>query len=327
MGETLSSLSVLAVLVAVAAGVYHFRQPVNPAVLALGEVETLLAASKPSQGEAETIALPDGIRAVTPPETFDARTLSDKINGKAELYLAAGFVRLETRRLSLVGADTAWMELFIYEMGSPENAYAVFSSQRREAAEPLEGLRHAYLAGNAVFLAAGSRYMEIVGAKADALLMEKMTALAREMAGTSDASDAALPEADLFPPMYVKMETLAMIPADAFGFDRFNCVFTALCRVGDKEMTAFLSPRASREEAAELAKAYAAFLAEYGGRVLEDTGKSPPEARVMEILGTFEIVFEAGDVVAGVREAMDLEAARTLAEALYTRIREASDGS
>jgi hypothetical protein len=59
---------------------------------------------------------PKSLTALTPPETFGPKNLSDKINGKAELYLSAGFVNLASQRFAIEDEPTAWMEAFIYEM-------------------------------------------------------------------------------------------------------------------------------------------------------------------------------------------------------------------
>ena len=64
---------------------------------------------------------------------YDSISLSDKINGKAELYLAAGFARLETQRFALTDNPGQWMERYLYDMGQHANAFSVFSAQRRPA--------------------------------------------------------------------------------------------------------------------------------------------------------------------------------------------------
>ena len=68
---------------------------------------------------------------------YDAATLSDKINGKAELYLAAGFERLECRRFALADDPAGWLERFVYTMRAAPGAFAVYSQQRRPQAQPL----------------------------------------------------------------------------------------------------------------------------------------------------------------------------------------------
>lgn len=61
---------------------------------------------------------------------YNPRTLFDYINGAAELYLAYGFRNLAVRRFEKPGQPPIIAEL--YEMGSPEDAYGVFSYERQE---------------------------------------------------------------------------------------------------------------------------------------------------------------------------------------------------
>ena len=62
--------------------------------------------------------LPQGLKPLTAPETFKADTLSDKIDGKAELYLSAGFNRLFSQRFRDEKASDLWIEAFVYDMGN-----------------------------------------------------------------------------------------------------------------------------------------------------------------------------------------------------------------
>ena len=50
---------------------------------------------------------------LTAGEIFEAQNLSDKINGKAELYLSAGFVRLISQRFKDERGSDLWIEAFL----------------------------------------------------------------------------------------------------------------------------------------------------------------------------------------------------------------------
>src|SRR4030042_1118065 len=68
-----------------------------------------------------------GFTPLAPSESFGPETLSDKIDGKAELYLQAGFKEMSCRSFGLAAAGGARMEAFLYDMGSAPNAFAMFS--------------------------------------------------------------------------------------------------------------------------------------------------------------------------------------------------------
>ncbi len=62
--------------------------------------------------------------------TYNSRTVFGYINGAAELYLAYGFQGLKVRRFAKPGSPPINLE--IYEMASPEDAYGVFSFEYQD---------------------------------------------------------------------------------------------------------------------------------------------------------------------------------------------------
>jgi hypothetical protein len=113
------------------------------------------------------------------------------------------------------------------------------------------------------------------------------------------------------------------VSADAFGYDRFDQIFTATYKLQGSELMAYYSRRKTPGEAEELASSYRDFLIEFGGKKIEsDLGIKT--ATVINILDTYEIVFSLGPYLAGVREAADQQPAQKLAIKLFNRIKEAS---
>ena len=96
--------------------------------------------------------LPEGMVILTPVESFGPESLSEKIDGKAELYLSAGFLSLRSQRFVETGKPERWLEVFVYNMGSMRNAFSVYSTQRRADAEDLAFTPFAYQTANACFL-------------------------------------------------------------------------------------------------------------------------------------------------------------------------------
>src|SRR5512133_1136053 len=93
------ALAVLAGLLAIAGGLLWTQSRFNPAVVNFLKAAAPPGAAAPGARTA-ILPLPDGISPLTAPERFDRETLSDKIDGKAELYLSAGFIGLEAQRLA-----------------------------------------------------------------------------------------------------------------------------------------------------------------------------------------------------------------------------------
>ncbi|MCF8049795.1 MAG: hypothetical protein K9L59_01055 [Desulfobacterales bacterium] len=313
--ESLTSLLILAVLFGIGCGLVLVQRSPNPAVRALKQAAQFPAdAAGPAGRTGTRIPIPEGFTAMSPPEVYDPERLADKINGKAELYLSAGVQHLTARRLAMDG-DGAWLEVFVYLMESPMDAYAVYSAQYRPGAAPAGVSRYSYTTENALFFIHGPFYVEIVSAAVGPETQRRLATLASEFVRAHPAVETVVAERSLFPQEGIVPDSIELQPADVFGFQELDDVFLARYRFDGVEMTAFLSRRASTDEARELAAAYAAFLERFGGRS-EELAFPAAEAYLVEIFGTWEVVFTHGRMLAGVHEAED----RALAELLGRRI-------
>lgn len=324
--QTILSMIILSILVIIGAGVFYTQFHFNPAVL---QKDALLPTpNKNMPGSVSKLApydafapLPEGLAPLTAAETFNASNLSDKINGKAELYLVSGFTRLVTQRFRDERVADLWLEVFVYDMGSSQNAFSVFSAQRRQDGQPLDLAPYAYTTSNSLFLAHGRNYVEIIAAMVSDQASASMIGLAETFMRNTPAERAAVGETDRFPEKGLVKESIVLIASDAFGYEGFDKIYTAEYEAGDHRLMAYLSRRESPEKAAALASAYGDFLMAYGGKEIA----VPPSikgARVVEILDTYEIVFSHGAYVGGIRDAADVDQATSLATQLYGRIKE-----
>jgi hypothetical protein len=125
----------------------------------------------------------------------------------------------------------------------------------------------------------------------------------------------------VFPAQGLVAESISLISADAFGFDRLNQIYTAEYEVEGYQMMAFLSRRQNNQTAQDLASAYQKFLDTFGGQTL-DADLPIKNAKLVEILETYEVTFSCGPFIAGVREADNKEQAISLAFQLYEKIRD-----
>ncbi len=263
-----------------------------------------------------------GLQPLSPLEQYQADNLSDKINGKAELYLSAGFIGLESRRFSMNGEPGRWLERCVYDMGDHRNAFSVFSTQQRQNIQPLETINYGYVAANGLFLVHGQFYVEIIAAEVSEAMDAKMKALAQTFIDAHDVAFDPIAELTLFPEQDRRRYTLTLTAANAFGLQGLDWVYSAQYRRGQVEVSAFISKRASAQEAQALAQAFAAYWGDYGGETLEPSEKLP-QARIVSILDNYEIVLTRGVYLFGIHEATHLEYAIDLATQLNTEIGEA----
>ena len=324
--QTLSSLAILFMLMIIGTGVFLAQFNYSPSVLKSNSFTPSTANGEDSSLSALTesiIPLPPGLEPLSPPESFNAQTLSDKINGKAELYLSAGFVSLNSQRFKGNNGSDFWVEAYVYDMDKGQNAFSVFSAQRRQGAAPLELTPHAYRTQNALYLVHGRYYIEIIASESSDRVHAPMKLLAENFIGNTAAQTVTIDEQNLFPRQGLVPDSISLISADAFGFDRLDQIYIAEYEINGNQLMAYLSRRQKDRESQDLASAYRNFLITFGGQNL-DAPLPIKDAGLIEILETYEVIFSYGPFIAGVREADNKEQAINLAVQLYERLRESA---
>ncbi|SHF16072.1 hypothetical protein SAMN02745206_01430 [Desulfacinum infernum DSM 9756] len=318
--ERLTALGVLGLIALTAAGVFLRQFHADPLLsgTAVPAPRSRPKASPPPAPPALNGTVTDPFTPLSPPESFDSATLSDKINGKADLYLTAGFRNLTTRRVALKDAPDRWAEIFLYQMENPESAFAVYSQQRRSKARPLAGISRGYATANAFYAVAGSYYLEAVAASEDPDLTRHLESLFRRLWESVSEREIALPELAFFPEKGARLDQAVLYIGGAFGYDGFSKVYAVPYDAGGNPMTAFVALEAGKD-GAEAARGYIRFLEENGARRLPD----PDAAQgivVLDLFGWTEVAFSHGPYVAGVHEAEARDPALALARALKERL-------
>ena len=322
--ESFVGYAVILLLVLIAGGIFFKQSRFDQSVLKPGGLHQELSSQPLSDISTPQDLLgyaPQKLTPLSPAESFGPENLSDKINGKAELYLSAGFVVLVSQRFAIEDEPDAWMEAFIYHMGSPRGSYAVYSLQKRSEAKELDLGNYGYGTENGLYLVHGPYYLELVSSVAQERMAELMLSLGRNFISKTPVERNEINELALFPEKNLDRESISLLPSDGFGFEQFDSIFTAQYVVGDAELTAFLSRRKSQAEAARLVEAYASFLKAVGGTELK-LNLNIPGAKLVEIMDTFELFFSRGSILAGVHGAENRQAAEELAQRLNQKLAE-----
>jgi len=307
-GEKAVSAGALVALAGILAAVCLQQGRFDPAVIAASAAR---APAPPPAAPGLLSTWPGGLSPMAAQEAFTPDTLSDKIDGKADLYLSAGFVSLRSQRVGIAGGASAWIEVFVFDMGKPSNAFSVLSSQRRPRAADAGIADYSYEADNELCLVHGRYYAEFVCSDRGEPTMRAAEALARSFVGATAVSEHANVGAEeaLFPAQGRIAGSLALVPSDVFGSDKLANVFIARYRDGAGEVTLFAARRASAGQAAkDAAELRAFFVDDCGGRAVA-APPSPRGASVIELEGRFEAVFASGSYLAGVHQAPDPESA------------------
>jgi hypothetical protein len=307
----------LAVVALVLAGVCVQQARFDPAVMVAAVAPAAAAAPAGLLG-----AWPAGLLPMSGAEAFTTGTLSDKIDGKADLYLSAGFVSLRSQRLSLAGAPGSWMEMLVYDMGLPANAFSVYSSQRRPNGADAGMGDYSYEADNELCLVHGKYYVEVVCSDPSDTARRAAEALARAYVGSTAVAEHANIGAEqaLFPAEGLIAGSIALVPSDVFGLEGLRNVFVARYRDGGGELALFAARRDSPGAAAREASALRTFFVGDCGGKEAPAPPSPPGAAIIEMDGSFEAVFSSGPYLAGVHQAPDREAAQRWLGVISRRI-------
>ncbi|KPK15536.1 MAG: hypothetical protein AMK69_27545 [Nitrospira bacterium SG8_3] len=323
--ESTVSWLIMGTLAAIAIGVFIRQAHYDPTLF----VPRVLEAQAPGDGMPESLPssdfsrfVPERMGVLSPLEAFGPDTLSEKINGKAELYLSAGFLSLHCQRFGSLIDPLSWMEVFVYDMGMLHQAFAVYSSQKREEAMPLDLTPFSYKTKNALFWVHGRYYVEIIASVPSEPMMGSMLSFGKEFVSGTSVEEQSIDELRLFPTDHLEKASIAFLISNAFGSADLTNVFMARYHMEGEALTAFLSRKEDPAEAQRVVEAYQAFLLENGGTAVPSSADLMPGALV-QILDTFELIFRHDRYVAGVHEAETQKAAEKLALMLKRHLAEA----
>lgn len=315
--ESVISICLLAVLALIGVGIF-VKQSKYDASQYGADTEAGVKSEAPIES---STSAPAGFETLSKAESYNADNLYEKIDGKAPLYLEAGFKELTTQRFVSISNKDLWMELYIYDMGNIKNAFGVYSEQRREGSEAFATIPFAYKTSNALYFVHGKYYIEIVGASESVELSKAIAEAAQKAeANLAVEPNANIPELAFFPKEDLVPDSFKLYMVNAFGLDKLTNIFTARYKVGNETITAFIGKKADLKEAEATAESYRKFLTE-NGAVTKNTDNKTLAGKVMDSYGTTEIVFTAGPFVAGVHEAENQQTAEKIAEILYNRLK------
>ena len=318
--QKLTGYGILAALGLIIAGLLVAQSRFNPAVIVALRPPELKGRPQAAAGQAQaaTAALiPEvsGFTPLAPIESYNRDNLSDKIDGKAEIYLSAGFKEMSCRSFGLGAGGETHVDVYLYDMGSAQNAYAVFSGQRRPGSPSIPLTANAYATTNALFFTQGRFYVEIVADRAAATRQKSLetyaTALLAKLPAEGETKDAAA----RFPKEGLVPDTVRLCATDTFCLEGLNNVLTGEYSLKDGKATAFMAERDPPEQARAEARRYLDFLAANGYQKVQ--APAPPgDISVLVLDNSFEMVFVEGRTLAGVHDATSLAAALELAAKL-----------
>lgn len=237
----------------------------------------------------------DGWNETEERQVYFPDTLYEYINGAAESYLSYDFEELLVADFDMDGGRAS-LTLEIYDMGSPANAFGIFSMERFPDNEPVPVGDLGYLEDESLNFVSGRYYVKLIGfglgEEASELMMDvgKRVAEAVRDKGRLPEPLRFFPKDDLIPrsERYVKRNFM--------GYDFLHNGFAASYEIDGREVEGFFIEAGSAEEAEEML-----------GRLLDffARDKQLPEKiargyRVKNRYGQYFFVVRVGNVLCGV---------------------------
>ena len=304
----------------------RFKQILNSVLLSLlvfavmpGWFSGQLAAS-PDLAGAVAGFTPEGWQISERVKQFTPETLYEQINGRATFFLAYDMVRMTY--ISFVDDDeiTKFMNLSIYDMGTPTNAFGVFSAERSPGEISLDLGRAGYRSEANYFIWQGRFYIRIISSEATDGFKRTGLDLARKVTGFLPDSGkpvwglTALPLTDRIP------QSVQYFKVDAMGMDFMRNTYTAAYLKDNSVVTAFLSRHGSEESARATVARYTGFAEKYG-RGSERFSVGEVEPVLCDMGGSYDVVIQKGPLMGGVSAVEDRELAIRAAIEIWQQLR------
>jgi hypothetical protein len=216
--------------------------------------------------------------------------------------------------------DTQFMDLSIYDMGNPVNAFGIFSSERTRTDEILPLGRAGYRSGSNYYIWKGRYYIRIMSSNNTEALRRLGMDLAYKL--TSALTDAgepvwglrAMPREDRIP------DSIQYALRDAMGLDFMTNTYTADYRFESETVSAFLSRKKDVDSAEKILSKYAAYGKQFGKGsqrlVVDDI-----DMVLCDMDGTFDAIFRKDRLIGGVTAVESRERALDFAKEFFERFK------
>jgi len=156
------------------------------------------------------------------PVFYDRETLSDRINGEAELYFPFGFDRMAAARYVPEKNTGAGMDVEIYRMGSLLDAFGMYANYRQKNGRPLAVGAESTLSATQLFLYQGRHFVHIQVTGTASAIPDTLAECGRAVALRLPGSNNRPPELSVFDRREVIKGTERYLSQSLLGYDFLN---------------------------------------------------------------------------------------------------------
>ncbi|MFH2001503.1 MAG: DUF6599 family protein [Planctomycetota bacterium] len=185
---------------------------------------------------------------------YDRGSLFDYINGGAEVYLDLGFIRVGARDYMLeIDGEEVYFTLDLYDMGTPLNAFGIFSQERYGDVPMIDVGVAGYMGGGALTCWNGRYYVKVRADSEGERVNKILMIMARSLDGKIGKPGQPPSELDLFPEPFKLKNREKYSSSNILGFG-FLKGFTGFYKNQDQELKLYLCLYDEEKEAIEAEK-------------------------------------------------------------------------
>jgi len=262
---------------------------------------------------------PDGWKLAGDLREFTAVNLYEQIDGRAELYLSYDVARLTFASFEERAETRRFVDLSIYDMGSPTNAFGIFAVERSRDEPSVDFGRAGYRSGANYYVWKGQYYIQVIASDATDLMQR----IGFDLAGQAtdllvDSGEpvwglTSLPHDGLVP------GSIRYFKVDAMGLDFLRDTYTAEYHHGDDTVTAFLSRQDSVQAAKDVVNRYIEFAEQYGQGSERASGDDVAFV-VCTMDDAYDVIFQKSLLIGGVTSVGDKSLAVKAAGTLWSQL-------
>jgi hypothetical protein len=245
------------------------------------------------------------------PGFYDRDTLSDRINGEAELYFPYGFDRMAAARYAPEKNAGAGMDVEIYRMGTLLDAFGMYANYRQKEGRAVAVGAESNLSGSQLFLYLGRYFVHIQTTGSDSADPDALAECGRMVASQLPGNGNRPSELSLLDLPETVKGTERYLPQNLLGYDFLNRGIMTDALLEGSNLQIFLLLGATPESSSTAFNSYRSQLAH--GKV-DTVGKSALFLEGIDPLYGPVVILRKGNCLAGALKFSVNKGVRTLLE-------------
>ena len=251
---------------------------------------------------------------------FTAENLYEQIDGRAEYYIAYDVIDLTFASFDKNETIGQSINVSVFDMGTPTNAFGVFSGERSNVSEQTPLGRESYCTGANYYIWKGQYYIRIIAMDTTEELKRIGMGFAQKITDSLHDSGETVWGLCVLPDKQLVSQSVQYFLVDALGLDFLTNTYTARYYKNGEMISVFISHQEFAQAAQNIVIEYGEYAEKYGNGVSSHTVHGI-EMSVCDMGTNCDIIFRKKNVVAGIIDVADKNLGLRWAYELYEQLR------